>query len=607
MAFFSRLFIALGLLFFLSPQSFAQVSGNYFYYVLPPEQTMSVNQQPVLNESTSEGKMIFKKEKEEALTVSKTTTGLRLFSRNYQVHIKSESKLKLTSELALETGSIHVRTNSTPSGSSTIWLGKLKLSFQSADFVAFVSGDGTEKIIKVIEGEVQVEQPEANQKTTVKTQQSTSTDASGKLLIPFAFEVKPDQFWWESKPYQNEYQLLPLAHAGEDQRVLGNIAVVLDGSKSQYKTGDIFEWTLVRGPKDEAGKEVTQVSFDSTNIVKPLFTPLVDGEYIFTLQITDEKGEKSNLDEVIVYVGKKYLRPIAIFPDVPAEHPNNLAITYLYQKNVMKGSEDPETGKILFRPDDTINRVEILKTLFENKRQKIPTAEELQSLETEIFVDVKPEHWFAPYVYLAKTMNIVSGNNGLYRPADKVILVEALKIITQTNQMSLDAYQNTTDKPYPDAEAGAWYAPSLFFVKKYNLVDVDKEGNINPSKALTRAEFAEIIYRMESINLLEKRSYLNGMLRDTKTNAGVSGAEIYIYKAVEEKKEGENGTSGFIQKGDLYYKTVTKSDGSFSVSLPIRTKYYVEAVSGDDVSTNRVVIELEENKSTRIDLEISRD
>src|SRR5690606_14004484 len=102
----------------------------------------------------------------------------------------------------------------------------------------------------------------------------------------------------------------------------------------------------------------------------------------------------------------------------------------------------------------------------------------------------------------------------------------------------------------------------------------------------TRAEFAEIIYRMESINLLEKRGYLTGMLKDLQTKTGVADAEIYIYKAIEEKREGENGTSGFVQKGDLFYKTRTKSDGSFHASLPIHTKYYVEAVSGDDVSTN---------------------
>jgi hypothetical protein len=600
---FGRLLISFSLLFFFLPTAFAQESGNYFYYLLPPEQGISINDQALLNDSSETGKMVFKKEKQETVKVDKNASGIRVISRQYEMDVKSESRLTLGAELVLDSGSIHVRSASSASGMSVLYLGNLKLSFQSADFLAYVSGDGSEKIVKVMEGEVQVEHPEENQKTTVKTLQSTSTDSSGKLLLPFSFEA-PETSWWESDEYTFEYDILPTAHAGEDQRVLGNIAVVLNGSKSQYKTGDIFEWTLVKGPKDENGNEVTEVSFDSTNIVKPLFTPAVDGEYYFSLQITNERGEKSNLDELVVYVGKKYLQPIVIFPDVPADHPNNLAITYLYQKNVMKGSEDPESGKILFRPNDTINRVEILKTLFENKKQTIPTAEELNALTTEIFADVKPEHWFAPYVYLAKTMKIVSGNNGLYRPADKVILVEALKIITQTNQISLDGYQNGKEKPYPDAEAGAWYAPYLFFIKKYNLVDADKNGNIVPAKALTRAEFAEIIYRMESINLLEKRGFLTGVLKDEKAKTGVSGAEIYIYKAVEDKKEIE---SGFVQKGDLFFKTTTKIDGSFSASLPIHTKYYVEAVSGDDVSTNRLVIELEENKTTRIDLEITLD
>jgi hypothetical protein len=589
------------------PSALAQENESYFYYLLPPGETLTVNEQAISNESEEEGKMIFKKEQAETIKVSKETSGIQLKTKGYQADVKSESRLSIGSELKLESGSLHIRSSTTSSEASSIFLGNLKVTFLSADFVAFVSGDQTEKIIKVMEGEVQVEHEEASQKATVKAQQSTSIDATGKLLIPFAFEIKPDQFWWESDAFKFSFSVLPIAHAGDDQRVLGNIAVVLDGSKSQYKTGDIFEWTLMKGPKDESGNEVTEVSFDSTNIVKPLFTPAVDGEYYFTLQITNENGDKSNLDEVVVFVGRDYLRPIAIFPDVPADHPNNLAITYLYQKNVMKGSEDPTTGKILFRPDDTINRVEILKTLFENKRQKVPTTEELKTMEGEIFLDVKADHWFAPYVYLAKKLNIVSGNNGLYRPADKVLLVEALKIIAQTNQISLEAYTNLTEKPYPDTEVGAWYNPNLFFVKKYNLVDADSKGNINPAKPLTRAEFAEIIYRMDSINLLEKRGFLTGNLKDTNTKVGVPEAEIYIYKAIEEKREGENGTSGFVQKGDLFFKAKTKSDGTFNASLPIHTKYYVEAVSGDDVSTNRLVIELEENKTTRIDLEIKVD
>ena len=202
-------------------------------------------------------------------------------------------------------------------------------------------------------------------------------------------------------------------------------------------------------------------------------------------------------------------------------------------------------------------------------------------------------------------MGIVKGNDGLYRPADDVILVEAMKIIAETYQISLDSYQLPGKNPYPDTEVDAWYNPYLFFVKKYNLVDADSTGNIYPGKPVTRAQFAEIIYRMESINLVEKRGFITGILKDSSTGEGVSGAEIFIYTAEEESGGGETD-NGFYVKGSLIYKSDILDDGTFHISLPIQSKYYVEAISGDNISTNRIIPGLEEDQSISIELEISR-
>lgn len=581
--------------------AFAQGQENFYYYLVPPASSISVNDELIRNTSYVDGLMVFRQEAQEIVEIDADVLGARIVSKQFQVDISGDVTIHTGETLNLQAGSIHVMTLPNSTDESTIELDDLSISFQSADFLLYVSRDQSEKTIKVIEGELEISNPATNQKATLKSKEATSTDVEGRLLIPSPYEPEEGGDWWNDSSFDFDFDRLPIAHAGDDQRVLGNISVVLNGSKSDFKTGNIFEWTLIRGPKDVDGNEVTEVAFDSTNIVKPLFTPKIDGEYHFTLQITNALGEKSNLDKVIVFVGRRYLRPIAIFPDVPAEHENNLAITYLYKKNVMRGSEDPETGKFLFRPDDTINRVEILKTVFENKKQEIPGEEELRSLEEGIFLDVKPEHWFAPYVYLAKKQGIVKGNDGLYRPADEVLLVEALKIIIKTNQISLDSYEDLLNKPYRDTELGAWYNPYLFFVKKYNLVDVDADGNIIPAQELSRAKFAEIIYRMESINLLEKRGFLSGILTNEDSKVGIPNAEIYIYKAIEEDGEGE----GFVEKGELYFKTTTKSDGSFSASLPIHTKYYVEAISGDNVSTNKIITELEEDLTTEIELGIT--
>lgn len=592
---------------FIILSAFAQEHEAFFYYLLAPQSTLTINDEVLSNDLEDIGQMRFKSAEQEEIFIDSQNPGIKVFSKNYRVDVKKNTSLTLTDTLNLDSGSIHISTLPTSIGRGSLQIQNLIINFQSADFIAFVSGDQREIIVKVLEGELEIENPDTSQKAVLKSQQATSTDESGRILIPFPFEHDSSNDWWESGYYDYDYKYLPIAHAGGDQRVLGNIPVVLDGSKSEFITGDIFEWTLKQGPKDASGVDVSEVAFDSTNIVKPLFTPTVEGEYYFSLQITNQNGEKSNLDDVLIYVGRRYLRPIAIFPDVPADHPNNLAITYLYKKNVMRGSEDPETGKFMFRPDDILNRVEILKTVFENKRQDIPTEDELRALEQSIFLDVKPDHWFAPYVYLAKEQGIVKGNDGLYRPADEVLLVEALKIIIKTNQISLDSYQPSPERIYPDAELDAWYLPYLSFVKKYNLVDVDNSGNVHPAQSLTRSKFAEIIYRMESINLLEKRGYLVGKLSDSETKESIANAEIYIYKAIEEEASEDSNTSGFIEKGELFYKTSTSTDGSFSVSLPIHTKFYIEAISDNNVSINKIITEVQESQTTRIDLEILID
>jgi|CXWL01.1.fsa_nt_gi hypothetical protein len=590
------------------PMVRAELAGEYFYYLLPPSSSFSLNDEILSNDLSKEGKMIFQYEDKELLRIPAKTSGFKVISKNFRTDVKPETALSVMgSVIELQAGSVHVISSSRDVGEQKLLIGNLILSFQSANFLVYASGDQSQKIVKVLEGELQIENPLSNQKATLKAQQMTNADNQGRLLIPFPFDPNDLRRWWESDGFNYTFAKLPISNAGEDQRVLGNMPVVLDGSESDFVTGDIFEWRFVKGPKDAQGRLISEVVFNSTYIQKPLFTPIIDGEYHFSLQITDQQGGKSNHDQVVIYVGKQYLKPLAVFPDVPTDHPNNLAITYLYKKNVMRGSQDTKTGQVLFRPEDTINRVEILKALFENKRQKLPSPEELKSLPPEtLFFDVKLEHWFAPYVYLGKKMGIIKGNNGLYRPADKVLMVEALKMLVEGNQIDLVSFRSLTGKPYLDSEADAWYTPYLFFAKAYNLVDVDIQGHITPGQALTRAKFAEIVYRMESINLLEKRSILEGFLRDSKTKQGIPAGEIFVYNALVEASSGVDDGTGFVRKGDLYLKTKTKNDGSFSISLPILTKYYIEAISGDKVSKTRVVVDLKENIPTTIELTLDQ-
>ncbi len=585
--------LGLFLVSLLSSTALAAVQDTYFAYLLAPKTGLSINEELLENPNAS-ALLVFQKADKEDLQVGPEQVGQRVLTNNYSVDIRKDASVSISHIFELNAGSIHVRPQEGNVEASEMKVADLMLSFTSAEFLAFVSGEGDEAVIKVIKGQVDVESPVTQQTASLNALEATSTDEEGRLLIPFPVEIQSTGAWWNAFAYKHDIPQVPIADAGDDQQALSNMSVTLDGSRSEFQTGDIFEWKLINAPKGSDGKALEKVSFNTLNIVKPVFTPKLSGEYGFSLQITDPEGVQSNTSTVKVFIGKEYLTPTVLFPDVLEEHPNNLAITYLYKKNVMRGSVDAETSEIMFRPEETINRVEILKTVFENLRAEIPKAEEI---DEGLFLDVKPEHWFAPYVQLAKEKNIIKGNDGLYRPADEVILVEAIKIIVEASEINIDSYKDELSLPYNDTEKGAWYNPYLFFVKKYGLFDADKNGNIQPSKALSRAEFAEIIYRLESSNLQEKKGFISGLVIDSKTKKAISNAEVFIYKTLGETEE-----ESFVEKGELFEKVSVNSAGAFTVTVPIHLKYYIEAITADNVSVNKVIIQVQEDEVERVEL-----
>ncbi len=131
----------------------------------------------------------------------------------------------------------------------------------------------------------------------------------------------------------------PIASAGEDQSVLLiNSLVELDGSESMDIDGDeiTYSWTLSSIPTD------SQASLNDETSVNPMFTADVYGEYIASLQVTDEYGLVSSTDTVSISFNN--LPPLAdagndssLVVDESAmlnggnsSDPNNDDITYLW-------------------------------------------------------------------------------------------------------------------------------------------------------------------------------------------------------------------------------------------------------------------------------------
>ena len=94
----------------------------------------------------------------------------------------------------------------------------------------------------------------------------------------------------------------------------------------------------------------------------------------------------------------------------------------------------------------------------------------------------------------AVTTNILKGYpDGSLRPDAPVNRAEAVKIILETSK--LNPFEEEFDLPnFPDIGTGAWFAPYVDLALTYQLVNGYPDGTFKPDQPITRAEAAKIIY-----------------------------------------------------------------------------------------------------------------
>lgn len=174
-----------------------------------------------------------------------------------------------------------------------------------------------------------------------------------------------------------------------------------------------------------------------------------------------------------------------IFTDVSEAHRYAEAITYLKDKGIISGYSNGS-----FRPEQSINRVEILKMLLLGFGYDVPADYSMPK-----FSDLEASSWYLPYLNYAVNLGIVQGHpDGTYAPSNSLNRVEFLKILLNSYGVSVIDYPVT--ELYKDTYVDAWYAPYVQYSKDNDLMDLDANGNFNPGNEVTRGEVAETIYRL---------------------------------------------------------------------------------------------------------------
>jgi len=161
--------------------------------------------------------------------------------------------------------------------------------------------------------------------------------------------------------------------------------------------------------------------------------------------------------------------------------------TYLEAVEVFKGYDDGTFGR-----NKTINRAEALKTI-------LTAAEiEIEAVSEQKFNDVPAEIWFAPFVNHSANQGIVSGDDttGLFSPGRNVNKAEFLKMLMLSFDVDPADYPVITDVTLNDVPEGIWFEPYFKFAVKFNILEADSEGNVNPGEELSRGKASEILFSM---------------------------------------------------------------------------------------------------------------
>lgn len=169
------------------------------------------------------------------------------------------------------------------------------------------------------------------------------------------------------------------------------------------------------------------------------------------------------------------------------------AIWYVYENSIVNGYEDGS-----YKPDNTVNRAELLKIIVE-----AAFNDEFEEYgDKNCFSDVPANEWYTKYVCFAKEEGIVEGYSGnMFKPTNKISFVEALKI----TMVGFD---------YDFAEDTPWYKDIVVQASEGNFIPLDvTQFNQN----FTRAQMADLITRILKSRKGELEEYLGGSAEEVVT------------------------------------------------------------------------------------------
>ena len=217
------------------------------------------------------------------------------------------------------------------------------------------------------------------------------------------------------------------------------------------------------------------------------YTNLGAGTYLVRARVKDQPENITAIQTVEILDGPQ-IETVTLFDD-STNHWGKVAIGNLATRGIIKGK-----SKTTFGPDDTITKAEYVTLMVRYF--------ELTSDQTESYLDVFPDEWYAGNIAIAKDNHILPDVYGKFFKAEEAITrQDMMYILHQSILLSGQsiATKNLSLNDFTDrgeilsyAVEGAEYLVSRDIIHGY-------DHKINPTATSTRAEVAQMLY-----NLTEK-------------------------------------------------------------------------------------------------------
>ncbi|MBU8906529.1 M14 family zinc carboxypeptidase [Desertibacillus haloalkaliphilus] len=178
------------------------------------------------------------------------------------------------------------------------------------------------------------------------------------------------------------------------------------------------------------------------------------------------------------------------FIDVSNTHWARSVIDFAFENKIMVGTDD-----LYFSPSAPITRAQaavVISRLFSYSTNAPANSS---------FSDVSESHWAYGSIEAMKHHSIMKGTHAnRFNPNTPVTREEIAVILTRifNGQASM-----TEEKPFPDVDPSRWSANAISYTNEKGIFRGGPNGFFNPKDPLTRAEFAALIQRIQSIDFEE--------------------------------------------------------------------------------------------------------